>query len=85
MFENGLFQLSSPEGCAQENCSDITVIAPAAWFWYPRIAIQYGNAHVAAYAGQSAQGGWRFLIQPMLSSSGASAFFDVVNSELIEE
>ena len=85
LFEKGTLWLSSPAGSTQKDCSSFQTFEPAGWSWYARISGTYAKAHVAAYAAQSSQAGWRFLIQPMLSASGASAFFDVVNSELIEQ
>lgn len=77
--------LECPAGYAEDDLSDIKFFAPQNLFFYSRLSGKYSKADVCAYSGYSAEAGWRFNIQPMRSVTGGAAFYDVDNTELIEQ
>lgn len=83
-FSDNIMSLLSNAGSKSHDFSYIPVITGSG-VWNARIPTLYAQADVCAYTGYSQEGGYQFNIQPMCSPSGATAFFDVDNPELIEQ
>lgn len=77
--------LNSSYGRHERDLSALSLFEAGDSYWSPRIQNAYGAADVVAYAANMPDEACRFCIQPMRSASGATAFFDVDNPELIEQ
>lgn len=84
-YQDNKLTLNSSYGRREQDLSALSSFDAVDLYWNARIQNAYGSADVVAYAGNMPDAPCRFCIQPMRSASGATAFFDVDNPELIEQ